>query len=93
MAWGLDDILKLLDRWGEWKKMREAPVLVDALEKRVAVLEEKLGGKWPADVCQFCGERALRQTFVGGPNDKGNMFHEWTCQACNQVEKRLKKPS
>src|SRR5262249_1194543 len=23
-------------------------------------LEEKLGGKWPADVCKFCGERAVR---------------------------------
>jgi hypothetical protein len=39
MAWGLDDILKMLDRWGEWKRMREAPPRVDALENRIAELE------------------------------------------------------
>jgi hypothetical protein len=36
----LDDVLKALDRWSEWKKMREAPARIDALEARLSALEK-----------------------------------------------------
>lgn len=36
---GVDDLLKLLDRVPLWKKISELPAKVEALEKRVAELE------------------------------------------------------
>jgi uncharacterized protein with PIN domain len=87
----LKDILAALDRWPLWKRMGEAPERVDALEKRVAELEEKLGGKWPADVCPACGERAMRQKHALGPDAKGMMQRTWACEACGHNDKRLSK--
>ena len=75
----LDDIVKTLDRIPGWKRIQELPSEVDQLAKRVAELEEKLGGKWPPDVCRFCGERAVRMTAVRGPSTKGNMEQTWVC--------------
>jgi len=37
--------------------MWAAPRNLEALKRRVAELEEKLGSKRPPDVCQACGER------------------------------------
>ena len=56
----LEDILKALDRVEIWKEVQNTPQRVSALEKRIGALEEKLGGKWPADVCRYCGERGAR---------------------------------
>jgi hypothetical protein len=86
----LEDFLKALDRWSEWKDMRAAPARIDALAKRVEELEAKLGGKWPPDVCKYCGERAARMSF-SSPEPKGIARQEWTCGACDQVELRFVK--
>jgi hypothetical protein len=85
MAWGLDDILKLLDRWGEWKNMRAAPARLDELLARVAELEQKLIGPWPPDVCRFCGERAARLDFTGIEKGIGD------CKACKKSDWRYSK--
>ena len=53
----------------EWGPIRGAPAKIEALEKRVAELEEKLGGKWPPEVCKFCGERQVRMRW-SRPTDK-----------------------
>lgn len=66
--------------------------MVPDLERRIADLEEKLGGKWPADVCKKCGERAMRENNVIGPDAKGNMRHTWACSECGHHEDRLVKP-
>lgn len=89
----LEDILKALDRIPNWKRIQELPSEVGQLTSRIAALEEKLGGKWPADVCKFCGERALRLKNSLGPNERGNMHEDWKCSACDQYETRIKKPS
>jgi hypothetical protein len=82
----LDDILKLLDRWSEWKRMREAPTRLDEAEKRIAELEAKLGGKWPADVSKYCGERGARLYKQVNPS------HEvWFCEKCKRSEQRYIK--
>lgn len=87
----LDDVLKALDRVPIWKRLNEVPEEVDDLKRRVSELEDKLGGKWPADVCKFCGERTLRLYFSRPNPDKGHIHEEWQCSACNQMEKRLVK--
>lgn len=85
----LDDTMKLLDRIPVWKRLQTIPDEVDALSKRVVELEEKLGGKWPPDVCKFCGERAARLSHSLGPDTKGKIQQSWGCASCGNVEKRL----
>jgi hypothetical protein len=41
-----------LDRVEIWKQLQGTPQRISELEKRVAELEGKIGGKWPADVCK-----------------------------------------
>lgn len=88
----LDDIIKLFDRWDDGRRMREAPSRIDALEKRVAELEQKLGGKYPPNVCRFCGERAARLTFSQAADKSMNKEH-WTCGECGKVDAVLSKPT
>lgn len=89
----LDDVWNALDRIPIWKRLQEVPDEVDDLKKRVADLEEKLNGKWPAEVCRYCGERATRLSMSVGPTDKGAMREEWLCASCGQTDVRLTKPS
>ena len=93
MAWGLNDILSSLDRWAEWKRMKEAPAKIDEIERRLLAIEKKLGGKYPADVCRACGAQALRLTATLGPTTKGLMKEEWSCNECKIHESRLVAPS
>jgi hypothetical protein len=88
----IDDVLKVLDRIPIWKRLQEVPSEVDDLKRRIAELEEKLGGKWPADVCRFCGERAVRLHVTLGPDEKGYMHENWHCSNCNNTDVRLVKP-
>ena len=85
----LEDILKALDRVEIWKELQAAPHRISELEKRVAELEGKLGGKWPPDVCKFCGTRALRLSSTRGPTVKGKMREDWKCAECTQTETPL----
>lgn len=87
----LDDVLKALDRIPVWKRLQQLPTEVNELQARVTALEQMLGGKWPAEVCRFCGARAARLSSSLGPDDRGQMHEHWTCGECNRDEKRLKK--
>jgi hypothetical protein len=62
------------------------------LQKRVTVLERKLGGPWPADICQACGLRALRLDLTRTPDEKGNVESHWKCSACANVAVRVTRP-
>lgn len=88
----LEDMMKVLDRVPGWKRLQEVPAEVDALKAKVAALEEKLGGKWPADVCKYCGARAVRLAVTLGPDAKGLLQQSWDCSECKQRELRLIKP-
>ena len=84
----LDDIL---DRWSEWKRMREAPTRVDMFEQRIQELEKKLLRPWPMDVCRHCRER--QAFFVRENNhDKGLIQQIWDCLNCQQRDFRYMKP-
>jgi len=84
----IDDIMKALDRWDVWREMQALPAKWQSLEKRVAELEGKLSGKWPPDVCKFCGERAARLDSTS-VLDKGKVQQLWKCQSCGRYESRI----
>jgi hypothetical protein len=87
----IDDILTALDRIPAWKRLQELPGEIDALKARMAFLEEKLGTKWPPDICRHCGERGLR--LVGtSPSGKEHIREDWKCEKCGQYEIKLVKP-
>jgi uncharacterized protein with PIN domain len=85
----LEDMLKALDRVEVWKELQAAPKRISELESRVAELEGKLGGKWPADVCKYCGERAVRMYQKMGPIEGGKMRETWKCDKCSKHDTRL----
>lgn len=83
----IEDILKALDRIPIWKRLGEVPAEVDDLKKRIAALEEKLGTKWPGDVCQFCGERAWRLKESGYASREATEEY-WGCTACGKDQRK-----
>jgi hypothetical protein len=85
----LEDMLKALDRVEIWKQLQGTLQRISELEKRVAELEGKIGGKWPADVCKYCGARAVRRHSKLGPLQRGKMRERWKCGECNRMETRL----
>jgi hypothetical protein len=89
----LEDIQKSLDRIPIWKRLGEVPAEVDDLRRRVAELERQLNGKWPPDVCRFCGARAVRLRDHKGPDMQGIVTELWTCAECNQTDRRRVKPA
>lgn len=85
----IDDILKALDRIPAWKRLQEVPSEVDQLKAKVAALEDKLGSKWPADVCRMCGERAAR---LGHSHlEKTISVERWDCEKCGGTDFRHHK--
>lgn len=76
----LEDILTALDRIPVWKRLQALPGEVDELKGRLASLETKMGGKWPGDVCPFCGAQALRME----TNDMHGMRELWKCGECGK---------
>jgi hypothetical protein len=84
----LEDIIKALDRIPIWKRLQELPSEVDELKGKVAALEEKLDGKWPADVCKYCGGRAARLLEAGRHATDGIKIERWTCSDCGKTEVR-----
>ena len=90
----LDDVRKWLNDVPLWKELGTIPDRTKALEEKVLELETKLSGKWPADVCKFCGERGMRlyHSFPG-LGDRGNMREDWQCEKCGKQQTRYFKPA
>lgn len=90
----VDDVMKVLDKSAVWKRLQIIPAEVDDLKKRIEELEGKLGAKWPADVCRFCGEQSARLSRVfptAGPT--ANVRESWKCEACGKYDDRYYRPS
>jgi hypothetical protein len=86
------DVLKVLDRLHFIKRFQQTAADVEDLKKRSTALEEKLGEKWPADVCLFCGARAARSHFSApGHDGKGYQRQDWICYECKKLDTRVVK--
>ena len=67
---------------------------LDALKRQVSELEEKLGNKWPADVCRHCGERSLRLAHaIPVPDSQGYMRENWQCEKCGKYDVKAYIPA
>jgi hypothetical protein len=87
----LEDVLNVLDRVPIWKRLKQVPAEVDEIKERIIALEDRLGSKWPADVCRFCGERAARLSSSRAANDKGIVTEYWHCEKCQESDLRSYK--
>jgi hypothetical protein len=59
MAFGIKDLVSLMDHWDVWKEMRANAERVPDLEQRITALEEKLR-RAPGEACPSCGAFELR---------------------------------
>lgn len=88
-------MLAALDRWAEWKRMREAPGRIDAAEQRLAELEALVNGKVPGKHCPACGAPAMRRTSSEPDRQFGRMGGKrevWTCQDCGEIDAVFSMP-
>ena len=92
MKKAIDTATKAFEGWKQCQHMWAAPRNLEALEKRVAELEEKLDSKRPPDVCQACGERQVRLSWSAPGSTKTLIYQAWSCKACGFVETRYVHP-
>ena len=92
MAWGLSDLVTLMDRWGIWKEVRANADKVPALEQRIADLEERLQ-RAPGEACPKCGALEFRKEKTvpsTGPFGKvGAIDRHLKCGACGHTEVQM----
>lgn len=85
LPFGIGDALSLLDRVPIWKRVKELPDKVEALERRIAALESK--PKLP--LCESCGEGFMRRQkderlsgVFAEFNDAGAGIAVYRCDKC-----------
>lgn len=91
----LGDILKTLDQFKEWPRIKATPARVDELEKRVAALEARLAApQVVAEPCPYCSgplklvSEAPAQHFgVFGVKER-----TYRCEPCGQSISRQYDP-
>lgn len=87
----LEDIMKTLERVPGWKRIAASPARLDALEARIAELEEKLRPS-EGTACPKCRQMKFRITSSRSDPDfafAGLQFDRWQCAACDyQVERQ-----
>lgn len=78
----VESILRLLEKWPAWKRMTATPDRVDALEKKIAELEERLR-RAPGEACPRCGTLEYRTREIVGS------VHFIQCGDCGLQEERV----
>lgn len=91
MSW-ISDLLSVADRWKLWGRLKQAPDKIEALETRLAALEQLLE-TCPAECCPYCGVRAMRmdrQEARYNGQDVAGYNEIWNCADCGKsLTKRL----
>ena len=86
----VQDILKLLEQLPIWRSLRAMPERLDALEKRVAALEEELHRRPAPENCPLCRSEMKLQLIE--THWTGNVeFHEFACTSPGCGHKRQRK--
>jgi predicted nucleic-acid-binding Zn-ribbon protein len=92
MAFGIPDLVALMDRWGVWKEVRANADKVPTLGRRIAALEERLQ-RAPGAGCPKCGALEFRTEKVSptkGPfSAVGAVDRHLKCGACGHTEVRM----
>jgi ribosomal protein L37E len=86
----LTDILATLDRWEEWKKIRETPSRIEALQKRIEEIESKLK-RAPGEACPRCGAlefRVEKSERARPPFHRTGRTHYLKCKDCGYGDER-----
>jgi hypothetical protein len=95
MAWGLSDLVALMDRWGVWKEVRANAAKVSELEQRITALEDRLK-RAPGEACPKCGELEFRTTktepIPGQLGKMGATYRHMQCGTCKHAERRTETP-
>jgi len=94
MAWGLSDLIGLLDRWAVWKEMKANADKVPQLERRIAALEARLQ-RAPGEACPRCGAYEFR--VIKSERDQvlgrlGGMRQHLECKECGFKDEKLVTP-
>jgi hypothetical protein len=88
LPFGIGDALSILDHIPIWKRVKELPDKVAAIEKRLAALEAKPN----LPICEACGEGFMRRLtgHFAVLNDAGHGLKVYKCDKCG-FETRVKK--
>lgn len=91
----LNDVVKFLERWDVWKAVAKSPARIDALEKRVAILEAMFAAP-PGKPCPKCRKPAFvveKSVPSRGPfGPLGHLDRTYVCP-CGYSEVRTEDPS
>ena len=87
----LGDLRGWLNETPLWRELGKVPTRLDALEARMAAMEERLKTR-PGETCPKCGEHAVRlqkQGRVFGSPGKQQREDTWMCGNCEHSEVRV----
>ena len=79
---GLTDLVALLDRWGEWKRIKSAADRVPELANRIEALEDRLAGKGGTQ-CPQCASLDVHLYYSRLTDNEKNVFERWECMDCS----------
>ena len=91
----LSEVLRVLDSWSDWKRLKQTPGELDALRSRIERLEASLAGRSAsAEACPRCHaaqwqlDRTESDPTFG---DLGVQRRVYVCRSCGHTEyKQLK---
>ena len=91
----LEDVMKALDRIPVWRRLQQLPDRADALERRIAALEEQLkpatGSKCPS--CGVMAFKLVKSTPAPEPwGSAGARQDHLHCQSCGYSDIRERDP-